>query len=57
MTEEDEHRVDPAEHRGSDSGLLAKLFKLKRHRRPDDITGPRRIDPEDWLPKARKDET
>lgn len=47
MTEADPHRVNPAEHRGRDVGLLAKLFKLKRHRRDDDISGPRRIHPDE----------
>lgn len=47
MTETDPHRVNPAEHRGRDVGLLAKLFKLKRHRRDDDIAGPWPIGPDE----------
>lgn len=47
MTEPDPHRVNPAEHRGRDTGLLAKLFKLKRHRRDTDITGPKGLEPEE----------
>lgn len=47
MSEADPHRVNPAEHRGKDKGLLSLLFRLKRHRRDDDITAPKRIDPEE----------
>lgn len=47
MTEPDPHRVNPAEHRGRDRGLLSKLFKLKLHRQDDDITAPKPIDPDE----------
>lgn len=47
MTQADPHRVNPAEHKGHDVGQLSKLFKLKRHRRDDDITAPKRLDPDE----------
>ena len=43
----DPHQVDPAQHRGRDTGILARAFKLARHRRDNDITGPRRIEPDE----------
>lgn len=42
----DPYRVDPAQHRGRDIGILERLFKLPRDRRPSDHRGPRRLDPE-----------
>lgn len=42
----DPHQVDPAEHRGHDSGILSRKFRLARRRRDDDHTGPRRLDPD-----------
>lgn len=47
MTEPDPHRVNPAEHRGRDVGLLSKLFRRRLHRRADDISGPKPLDPDD----------
>lgn len=45
--DDDPNRVDPAEHRGRDEGLLSRDFRLARHRDRDDITGPRPIERDD----------
>ena len=37
----DPHRVDPAEHRGPDVGILDRRFTLPADRRDDDPRGPR----------------
>lgn len=42
---DDPHRVNPAEHRGRDVGILARLFRVARNRRHDDHRGPRPLDP------------
>jgi hypothetical protein len=36
-------RVDPAEHRGRDVGVLHRSFRLPADRRDDDPRGPRPI--------------
>jgi hypothetical protein len=43
---DDPYRVDPAEHRGREAGILARLFQLARRRRPEDHRGPAPLPPE-----------
>jgi hypothetical protein len=38
---DDSYRVDPAHHRGHDTGILKRSFELPRDRRDDDPRGPR----------------
>ena len=45
----DPRRVDPAEHRGRDVGILHRLFTLPVDRRDDDPRGPRPLP----LPRRR----
>jgi hypothetical protein len=43
--DDDPHRVDPAEHRGPDVGILDRRFTLPADRRDDDHRGPRPLAP------------
>lgn len=49
----DTYRVDPADHRGHNAGLLSLGFKLARHRRDDDIRGPRPLPVEPYREEER----
>lgn len=44
---EDVYRVDPAEHRGREVGILARLFEVARRRRAEDHRGPAPLPPEE----------
>lgn len=50
----DPHQVDPEQHRGHDTGILSRAFRLARRRRDDDHTAPRRIDPDRQGDRGRK---
>lgn len=45
--EPDDYRVDPAEHRGREVGILARMFQLARQRRDEDHRGPAPLPPEE----------
>lgn len=44
---DDPYRVDPAAHRGRETGMLARAYLLARRRRAEDHRGPAPLPPDE----------